>query len=54
MVLFYRYNDSSARAAQGEKSLLQLSRALTKEWQTGFLRSNQQNMRLCQFLILKK
>jgi hypothetical protein len=53
-VLFYRHNDGSARAAQEEKPLLQLSMALTNEWQTGFSRSNQQNMRLCQFLILKK
>ena len=53
-MLFYRHNDSSARAAQEEKPLLQLSMALTNEWQTGFSHSNQQNMRLYQFLILKK
>ena len=38
--------NDSVRAAYGEKTLLQLSKALTKELGKGFSRSNLQNMRL--------
>ena len=45
VIVRYEQNDS-VRAAYGEKTLLQLSKALTKELGRGFSRSNLQNMRL--------
>ena len=45
VIVRYEQNDS-VRAAYGEKTLLQLSKALTKELGKGFSRSNLQNMRL--------
>ena len=44
VIVRYEQNDS-VRAAYGEKTLLQLSKALTKELGRGFSRSNLQNMR---------
>lgn len=45
VIVRYEQNDS-VRAAYGEKTLLQLSKVLTKELGKGFSRSNLQNMRL--------
>lgn len=45
VIVRYGQNDS-VRAAYGEKTLLQLSKVLTKELGRGFSRSNLQNMRL--------
>lgn len=45
VIVRYEQNDS-VRAAYGEKTLLQLSKALTKELGRGFSRSNLRNMRL--------
>lgn len=44
VIVRYEQNDS-VRAAYGEKTLLQLSKALTKELGKGFSRSNIYNMR---------
>ena len=44
VIVRYEQNDS-VRAAYGEKTLLQLSKALTKELGRGFSRSNIYNMR---------
>ena len=44
VIVRYEQNDS-IRAAYGEKTLLQLSKALTKELGKGFSRSNVYNMR---------
>lgn len=45
IIVRYEQNEQ-IRAAYGEKTLLQLSRSLTKELGKGFSRSNLQNMRL--------
>ena len=45
IIVRYEQNDQ-IRAAYGEATLLQLSKALTKELGKGFSRSNLQNMRL--------